>query len=196
MSELLVAAVRSARVVPVVRTSSAEQAYAVTERLVVHGLPVVELTTTISGWVELLASARAAWPAATLGLGTVTDAAQAEAAVAAGADFLVTPFPVVEVREAAGAVPVIGGGFSPGEVAAATAHGLAKLFPAHLGGPAYLRSLLAVLPGSRIMPTGGVRLADVGSWLDAGAVAVGIGSELCDAPDLDAALAKLPRIHR
>ena len=55
---------------------------------------------------------------------------------------------------------------------------MAKLFPAHVGGPRYLKSLLAVAPGARIMPTGGIALDEVGEWLDAGALAVGVGSDL------------------
>ena len=77
-------------------------------------------------------------------------------------------------------IPFIEGGFTPAEVAAAAGRGIAKLFPAHVGGPAYLRSLLAVMPGAKIMPTGGIPLAHVQSWLDAGALAVGIGSAAWD----------------
>jgi DNA-directed RNA polymerase specialized sigma24 family protein len=69
-------------------------------------------------------------------------------------------------------------GFTPAEIAEAAARGLAKLFPASIGGPSYVRSLLTVLPEARIVPTGGIRLADVSAYLDAGAFAVGVGSEL------------------
>jgi 2-dehydro-3-deoxyphosphogluconate aldolase/(4S)-4-hydroxy-2-oxoglutarate aldolase len=177
MSERIVAAIRRARVVPVVRTPTADQAHAEVSRLLDDGVGVVELTATVPGWQEVLAAVRAAAPDLVLGLGTVTTAADAEMAAAGGADFLVTPFPVPGVRSAAGPVPVVEGGFSPGEVAAAAAYGLCKLFPAHLGGPTYLRSLLAVLPGAQVMPTGGIAPEAVDDWLAAGAVAVGIGSE-------------------
>lgn len=115
-------------------------------------------------------------PKATLGVGTVVTADDARAAADAGADFLVSPWPAPAVRQVA-TVPFLEGGFTPAEVAAASAHGVAKLFPAHLGGIAYLRSLLAVLPEARIMPTGGIKLDQVRDWLAAGAFAVWVPRE-------------------
>ncbi|MHB9756374.1 hypothetical protein ACYBSK_18510 [Streptomyces sp. BYX5S] len=56
--------------------------------------------------------------------------------------------------------------------------GVAKLFPAHVGGIAYLKSVLSVLPGARIMATGGVSVDDADAWLAAGAFSVSIGSDL------------------
>jgi 2-dehydro-3-deoxyphosphogluconate aldolase/(4S)-4-hydroxy-2-oxoglutarate aldolase len=115
----------------------------------------------------------------------INTAEDARRAVDSGADFLVSPYPAPEVRafaDDAGMV-FLEGGFTPAEVAAASAHGIAKLFPAHVGGPAYLRSVLAVLPGARIVPTGGIGLAEVRDYLAAGAYAVGVGSDLVKAPD-------------
>ena len=128
---------------------------------------------------------RRAHPAAVLGAGTVTTAADARLAMESGADFLVSPYPAEAVRffaDDTGTV-FLEGGFTPAEVAAASENGIAKLFPAHVGGPAYLRSVLAVLPGARIVPTGGIGLAEVGGYLAAGAYAVGVGSDLVKAPD-------------
>jgi len=85
-------------------------------------------------------------------------------------------------------VPLLEGGMTPGEVLAASDRGVAKLFPAHVGGPALLRSILALSPQARIVPTGGIGLADVPAWLDAGAFAVGVGSELRPDPSAAAAL--------
>jgi 2-dehydro-3-deoxyphosphogluconate aldolase/(4S)-4-hydroxy-2-oxoglutarate aldolase len=108
----------------------------------------------------------------------------------AGADFLVSPYPAPEVREVAGRaeIPFLEGGFTPGELSAAAARGVAKLFPAHVGGVAYLSSVLAVLPGARIIPTGGIALSDVPKWLHAGAFAVGVGRDLAEHPDPGAAI--------
>ncbi len=108
-------------------------------------------------------------------MGTVTTAAAAELAIELGAAFLVSPYPapaVADVAEAAGAL-FMEGGFTPDQIAAACERGVAKLFPAHLGGIQYLRSLLSVLPGTRIVPTGGIGPDDVEAWLEAGAFAVG-----------------------
>ena len=102
-------------------------------------------------------------------------------ACAEGAGFLVSPVPAPAVATigAGRGVLTIGGGFTPAEVLAAAEAGIAKLFPAHAVGPRYLRSVLAVAPpGTRVVPTGGIALDDVEGWLDAGAYAVGIGSEL------------------
>ena len=156
---------------------------------------MIELTATTPGWQELLREVVREHPTATIGMGTIRAAEDAAAACDAGAAFLVTPFPVPEAQKAAEAAGtlLIGGGFTPAEISAASERGLCKLFPAHLGGVTYLKTLKAILPGARIMPTGGIAIGDVASWLQAGAAAVGIGSDLVNAPDLDAAIAELRR---
>jgi 2-dehydro-3-deoxyphosphogluconate aldolase/(4S)-4-hydroxy-2-oxoglutarate aldolase len=128
----------------------------------------------------VLSELKAGRPDLLVGVGTVTAAATAQRALEGGADFLVSPYPAPEVREvarSAGAL-FIEGGFTPAEIAEAAARGPAKLFPASIGGPSYVRSLLAVLPEARIVPTGGIRLGEVSAYLEAGAFAVGVGSEL------------------
>ncbi|HCT75611.1 MAG TPA: aldolase [Micromonosporaceae bacterium] len=169
-----------AKVVPVIRADSGTKALETAEWLLESGLTVIELTATTPDWLSALVKLRTGHPQATLGVGTVVTAANAVAALDNGADFLVSPWPAEDVRQVAQArvMPFLEGGFTPAEVAAAASRGIAKLFPAHVGGPTYLKSLLAVLPGAQIMPTGGIKLADVSSWLAAGAIAVGVGSDL------------------
>lgn len=75
-----------------------------------------------------------------------------------------------------------------GEVLTAAEYGVAKLFPAHVGGVDYLRSLLAVAPDAKIVPTGGISLVDVPVWLSAGAVAVGVGRDLLSCEDITASI--------
>ena len=118
----------------------------------------------------------------------MTTAEDARRAVDAGADFLVSPYPAPAVRSFATETGTVflEGGFTPGEVAAATRHGVAKLFPAHVGGVGFLRSLLAVAPRARIMPTGGIPLTEVPHWLAAGAYAVGVGRDLTAPGDIAA----------
>lgn len=178
-------AIATARLLPVLRTPDAAGAVRAAETLLGAGLGVVELTATTPGWAEALAGLRRAHHGAVLGAGTVTTGEDARRAVEAGADFLVSPYPAEAVRAFADETGTVflEGGFTPAEVAAASGRGIAKLFPAHVGGPAYLRSVLAVLPGARIVPTGGIGLGEVRDYLAAGAYAVGVGSDLVKAPD-------------
>jgi 2-dehydro-3-deoxyphosphogluconate aldolase/(4S)-4-hydroxy-2-oxoglutarate aldolase len=172
---------RKQRVLPVLRLPSAAEATAAATAMFEAGLDLVELTATTPDWETALRDAVRQAPAAgRVGLGTVTDAGIAERAIQAGAGFLVSPWPATAVRAVADAAGVvfIEGAFTPAEVAAGVAHGPAKLFPAHVGGPAYLKSLLAVLPGATVIPTGGIALTEVATWLRAGAAAVGVGSDL------------------
>jgi 2-dehydro-3-deoxyphosphogluconate aldolase / (4S)-4-hydroxy-2-oxoglutarate aldolase len=172
--------IRAARIVPVVRAPDSSSAEELVERIVAGGLDVIELTTTIPGWEALAARLRSSHPAACVGVGTVTSGELASAVVAAGAEFAVSPFPVPDARPvfASAGVPFLEGGFSPGEVVGAASRGVAKLFPAHVGGVQYLRTLLAIAPEARIVPTGGIALEDARAWLDAGAYAVGVGGDL------------------
>jgi 2-dehydro-3-deoxyphosphogluconate aldolase/(4S)-4-hydroxy-2-oxoglutarate aldolase len=120
-----------------------------------------------------------------VGAGTIRDRDQLDAAVAAGADFLVTPHLDPRLLEAmlATGVPVLPGVMTPSEVAAALDAGAqaVKLFPASTVGPRHLRALRGPFPDLPVVPTGGIGAADVRSWLDAGALAIGAGSELCPA---------------
>lgn len=125
-----------------------------------------------------------------LGAGTVRTPKQAREAVDAGARFLVSPGTTDELADAmlATGVPVLLGALTPSEVmhvAELGAHAV-KVFPASLGGPAYLRALRAPFPDVPFVPTGGVNVANLAEWLEAGAVAVGAGGELCSTADLAA----------
>lgn len=179
-------AIGRGRLVPVLRTDSADTARSTVERLLDGGITVVELTATTPGWSDVLRWARDRWPEATIGAGTVLTAADAAAALERGADFLVSPYPAPAVRPVADEAGTlfVEGGLTPGELAAAAAHGPAKVFPAHVGGPQYLRSVLQILPGAQLIPTGGIALDSVGAYLAAGAFAVGVGRDLATAPDV------------
>jgi 2-dehydro-3-deoxyphosphogluconate aldolase / (4S)-4-hydroxy-2-oxoglutarate aldolase len=179
---------RGARLVPVVRVAEAETARGLIDRLLEAGLDVIELTTTVAGWPVVVAALRAERPELCIGVGTVTSEPAARQAVEAGADFCVSPrlVPAARAELARAGVPFIEGGLTPTEVLEAASRGIAKLFPAHLGGVPYLSSLLAVEPAARIVPTGGIPLSQVGAWLRAGALAVGVGSDLTAPGDVSA----------
>jgi 2-dehydro-3-deoxyphosphogluconate aldolase/(4S)-4-hydroxy-2-oxoglutarate aldolase len=182
------ATIAAQRLLPVLRIADPEAAVRRATELVQAGLRVVELTTSTRGWPDAVRAVTA--PGAVVGVGTVTTPDQARTAIKAGAQFLVSPFPVPAVRGLAkdAGVPLVEGGFTPAEVADAAGRGPVKVFPAHVGGPGFVRSLLAILPGARLIPTGGIPVGQAARYLEAGALAVGIGSGL---PADPAALAGL-----
>lgn len=117
-----------------------------------------------------------------IGAGTVTTPEQAERAADAGARFLVSPGSRPELTRAmrATGATVMTGAMTPSEVMAALEYGadVVKLFPASLGGPAFLRALRGPFPDVPFMPTGGVSAENLGDWFAAGAVACGAGGDL------------------
>jgi 2-dehydro-3-deoxyphosphogluconate aldolase/(4S)-4-hydroxy-2-oxoglutarate aldolase len=180
-------AILRTRVVPIVRTASAERAEELGGVLAGAGLEIVEITFTVPNAPAVIERLRRRFPKALVGAGTVIDAAAAERAVGAGAQFLLSPAlspGMVETARRHG-ILAIPGAYTPTEVVSALEDGapLIKLFPADAGGPAYLRALLAPLPQARFLPTGGVRPDNVAEWFTAGAAAVGIGSALVGPSD-------------
>jgi 2-dehydro-3-deoxyphosphogluconate aldolase / (4S)-4-hydroxy-2-oxoglutarate aldolase len=188
MAETVYERIRRVRLVPVIRVQDSGTALALVDRLLAADLDVIEVTTTIDGWDAIIQTIRQRDPEVCVGAGTVTTPAFAARALEVGAQFCVSPCLVPDVRSAMAGneMPLMEGGLTPTEVLGAVAHGVAKLFPAHVGGVAYLRSLLAVAPKARIMPTGGIPLANAAEWLAAGAFAVGIGSDLTAPGDIAA----------
>jgi 2-dehydro-3-deoxyphosphogluconate aldolase / (4S)-4-hydroxy-2-oxoglutarate aldolase len=154
---------------------------------VAGGFRVVEVTLTTPSALELIAEL-AARPGVVTGAGTVLTVEEADAAVAHGARFLVSPVtdPVVIRRATELGVASIPGGHTPTELLAAHRAGapLVKLFPAPAGGPAWLRSLLAPLPFLKVVPTNGVDQENARQWLDAGAWALGFVASLFHPDDL------------
>ena len=170
-------------VVPVLRTRDADDAVATARACVRGGMEVVELTYSIPE-VERAVEALAADESVVVGVGTVTDPAQVRSAVDLGAQFIVSYAfdPEVVATAVELEIAVIPGALTPSEVAACRSAGASavKLFPARLIEPSYLRDLAAVMPGLKLLVTGGIPATAEGirPWLDAGAVAVGVGSAL------------------
>lgn len=176
------AAVIRSGVVAVLRAATAEGFSAVADVLVDSRITALEVTLTSRGALNALAGLVRQLPEAVVGAGTVLTADDAKACLDAGAAFLVAPVLVPEVSAvgAAAGVPVYPGAFTPTEIFTAARGGapVVKLFPASTVGPRYVKDLHGPLPGVRIMPTGGIDLGDVATWLSAGAVAVGLGGPL------------------
>lgn len=172
-----------ARIVAVVRLEQYDQALAVAQALLEGGVTAIEFTLTGAGALEAIAVASAALgDRAQIGVGTVLTPEMAEAAIDAGARFVVTPVvrPAVIATCRTRGVLSLCGALTPTEVLTAHEAGadMIKLFPARAVGPQYLRDLLGPLPGLRIVPTGGVDAGNARAYLEAGAVAVGIGGKL------------------
>lgn len=151
--------------------------------LVEAGVGVVEITLDDPGALAAIERARGRGDVTVLA-GTVRRAEQVDAAFAAGAEAIVGPayVPAVVERAAELGIPAIPGALTPTEVEAAWAGGaaLVKLFPAGPGGPRYVRDLLAPLADVPLLATGGVDASNALAFLEAGAVAVGVGSALAD----------------
>lgn len=176
-------AIAAAGIVAVLRASDAGRFERVAEVLVEAGVTCVEFTLTSSGAVEALRRFAARMPAGvTLGAGTVLEPGTADAAIDAGASYLVSPTVGLDVigRARRRGVAALPGAFTPTEILEAWRAGAdaVKLFPASVGGPAYLRAVKAPLPEVPLVPTGGVGLEEIGRYLDAGALAVGLGGPL------------------
>jgi 2-dehydro-3-deoxyphosphogluconate aldolase/(4S)-4-hydroxy-2-oxoglutarate aldolase len=174
---------REAGLIAVIRASRPDEAVHVAGALLAGGIPAVELTFSTPGAAEALAEVRQRYGEEVLiGAGTIREPEQVDAAVRAGAAFLVTAHLRADLLAAMQqtGLPVAPGVFTPSEVAQALDAGAqaVKLFPASTGGPRHLRALLGPFPGLRVIPTGGIGLDDLGAWFAAGALAVGIGSEL------------------
>lgn len=174
---------KSARVLAVLRAPSAQLALRAADALVDGGVTGLEITySTPEAPAVIRALADKYGDRIYLGAGTVTTAEQAEHAAEAGAHFLVSPGTresLTAAMKATGLV-VMTGALSPTEVMAAVEYGsdVVKIFPASLGGPAYLKALRGPFPHVPLMPTGGVSPENIGEWFAAGAIAVGAGSDL------------------
>ncbi|MCW8133250.1 MAG: bifunctional 4-hydroxy-2-oxoglutarate aldolase/2-dehydro-3-deoxy-phosphogluconate aldolase [Planctomycetota bacterium] len=169
----------------VVRAESEEDALAGVRAVVEGGIRAIEVTFTVPGAPSVIrALNREMGESILLGAGTVLHPEDAEDAVDAGAKFLVAPNTDERVIGAAKRfnMPILPGAFTPTEVVRAWDLGAdaVKIFPASLGGPAYIKALKAPLPQIPMVPTGGVDEKTVGEFVKAGAFAVGAGGALFD----------------
>ena len=176
-------AILTQRLIGIIRMKRYHHPVEIADALARGGLTILEYTMSGAGALECVAQVRASLgECVCVGAGTVLDAAAADAAIAAGAQFIVTPAVVPDVIEVCNrrSVPVVCGALTPTEVLTAVRAGadLVKLFPARLGGPGYVCDLLGPFPKLQLVATGGVSAENARSFLDAGAVAVAVGGNL------------------
>jgi 2-dehydro-3-deoxyphosphogluconate aldolase / (4S)-4-hydroxy-2-oxoglutarate aldolase len=170
----------STRVLGIVRYRDAGDVDGAVGALVRGGIGLVEVTLDTPG--ALAAVERGHGSGWSIGVGTVLEPDHVNRSVDAGAAFVVSPgiVPGVIERALELGIDVVPGAFTPTEVMRAHAMGVAavKLFPASLGGPGYLRTLLGPLAHVSFVPTGGIAIRDVSAYLAAGAACVGLGGAL------------------
>lgn len=172
-------------IVAVVRADSGgDDLVRVVEAVAAGGVHCIEVTMTTPGALECIetASKKLAGADVLLGVGTVLDAETCRMAILAGAEYVVTPtlsIPVIQMARRYGK-PIAAGAYTPTEILTAWEAGsdFVKVFPASIGGPEYLKAIKGPLPQIPLIPTGGVEVDNVGEFLKAGAVALGVGGNL------------------
>jgi 2-dehydro-3-deoxyphosphogluconate aldolase/(4S)-4-hydroxy-2-oxoglutarate aldolase len=192
MPETVQEAIERVGLIPVLRAKSSAQAHAVVRAMLKGGVTVVEVTMTVPGAVDLLKELKHEYgDELLLGSGTVTTAEEAEETIAAGAEFVVSPSfhqSVLTRTHSMGKI-AIPGSLTPTEVITAWRAGAdyVKVFPCSaMGGASYLKSLLAPFPFLKLIPTGGVTLQTAEAFIQAGARALGVGSDLVNLAAIDA----------
>ena len=178
-------------IVPVVRAPSPELALLAAEAVCAGGIPIVEITMTVPGAVDLIRRlAGSIGDRVLVGAGTVLDEAAGKQCLAAGAQFLVSPGfdRATVVLAAQNNTLMMAGALTPTEVITAFQAGsdFVKIFPCgNVGGPAYVKALKAALPQIPMIPTGGVNLQNTAAFFAAGVSAVGVGGELISRAELE-----------
>ena len=172
-------------IVAILRAPSGELLVDVAAALHAGGIDVIEITFTVPRALEIVSALRdRLGDKVLIGAGTVLDAETARAAMLAGAEFIVTPVvsrPVIEICRRYDKL-VMAGAMTPTEILTAWEAGsdIVKVFPADVGGPAYLKAVHGPLPHVRLLPTGGVNLETLPAFIRAGAAAVGLGTSLVE----------------
>lgn len=172
-------------IVAVVRFSDPDPLVEVIKALSEGGVIVAEVTLTVPNALDVIREAsRKLGDRVLLGAGTVLDPETARAALLAGAEFIVAPSLNLDVIKVCRRYDklVMPGAFTPTEVVTAWEAGadIVKVFPAEIVGPAFFKALRGPLPQVKLMPTGGVDLTTAAEFLKAGAVCLGVGSQLVD----------------
>ena len=170
-------------IIPAIRVSSAEQALFAAEAVASGGIPIVEITITVPGAIEVIRHLAQKRLDVIQGAGTVLDLGWARRCIDAGAQFLTSPGfdpKIVEFASHEGVV-VFPGALTPTEVMAAAKAGadFIKIFPcAQVGGPAYVKALRSPFPEVRFIASGGVNQMTAADYILSGAAALGIGRDL------------------
>jgi 2-dehydro-3-deoxyphosphogluconate aldolase/(4S)-4-hydroxy-2-oxoglutarate aldolase len=174
---------RKNKAIAVIRASKMEVGERMAMAVASGGMQLIEITWNSDRAAELIAKLRVKFPDCIIGTGTLFNVQQLKDAIAAGAQFLFSPYVDGAMIAAAVAkdVPIIPGALTPTEIVSAWHQGAScvKVFPVQaVGGANYIKSLQGPLGHIPLIPTGGVTLDNAQEFIQAGAVAVGLSSEL------------------
>jgi 2-dehydro-3-deoxyphosphogluconate aldolase / (4S)-4-hydroxy-2-oxoglutarate aldolase len=178
------AKVEEVGLVPVIRTASAEDARFAVEEVAHGGIPVVEVTMTVPGAIDVIREIVRSVPKVIIGAGTVLDIGTAFSCIAVGAQFISSPIldiPTVEMVAKNPNVLMMSGALTPTEILNAWKAGsdFVKIFPCSLvGGDNYIRALRRPFPEVPLIAAGGVTQQNAAHYLLAGASALSVGKEL------------------
>jgi 2-dehydro-3-deoxyphosphogluconate aldolase/(4S)-4-hydroxy-2-oxoglutarate aldolase len=177
------ALIQEVGIVPGIRVCSADDAHFAAESVSHGGVPVVEITMTVEGAIDLISHLVRFHPKMLVGAGTIMDTEMARKCVDAGARFLTSPGLDLAIIEFAAKrdIAVFAGALTPTEVIAAWRAGsdFVKVFPcAQVGGDSYIRALRGPLPQVPLIAAGGVNQQTAANFILAGANAIGVGTEL------------------
>ncbi len=180
--DTIIGTILQEKIVAIIRLKEQSEVSKVLKSLISGGIRVLEITSNTPGFLEEIGKARMLHPTVLIGAGTVTNAAIAEEAIKAGAQFLVTPNTNIAVIRLAHKqeIPVLMGAFTPTEVCLAVENGadIVKLFPATSLGIDYFKAIREPLNKVNFFVVGGIGLNNVQEWMDAGACGVGLGGVL------------------
>lgn len=169
------------KLIAVVRADSEAEGMEKIQRLKKKGVRAIEVTYTTPNAEQIIASCRQERELI-VGAGTITTLEQAQSAIEAGSQFIVSPgyLPVIGEHISFHDTLYVPGVLTPSEIMEAKANGyrLLKLFPSGSFGLSYMKNLRGPFPEIELIPTGGIHPVDVPKWLEAGAIAVGVGSQL------------------
>jgi len=177
-------------VVAIMRAKNSDQLLSAAQAVLAGGVKAIEVTMTTPGALDVIRQATGQFGSDVLfGVGSVLDPETARAAILAGAQFVVCPTLNLKTIEVCNrySVPIMPGAYTPTELLTAWEAGasLVKVFPACVGGPAYIKAVKAPLPQIRLAAVGGVTLDNTAEFIRAGAEVVGVSGELVSQNLLD-----------
>lgn len=182
--EQVISEIQRVGIVAVVRAENAEKAIRIADACIEGGIPAIELTFTVPAAHRVIEQLAARYQNGEilLGAGTVMDPETARMAILSGAQYVVSPYFSEETVRLCNRyrIACMPGAMSIKEVVTAMESGadIIKVFPGEAFGPKIIKAIKGPVPQAELMPTGGVDINNVGEWIRAGAVAVGVGGAL------------------